>query len=124
MFGLFGKPDLENSNFNNALIVCLGDSVWRTGDYPTEEELLGSVTRIIKNRKLTQSQVSAIRACALSVNSFSWGKAELKPLILKMQDEVRIGGRDSYDKILELLARRAIILTDDGSDFLSKHGLK
>jgi hypothetical protein len=124
MFGLFGKPDLENSTFNNALIACLSDSVRRNGRFPSDAELFGSIADLVKNRKITQSQVNSIRACALEINSFSWGESELKPLIVKMQAEMPVGRRESYDKIVDLLSRYGLIMTDEALEFMSKYGLK
>jgi hypothetical protein len=124
VFGLFGKPDLENSSFNNALIACLSDSVRRSGRFPSDGELIGAITELVKNRKLTPSQINSIRACALEINSFSWGESELKPLIKKMQMEMPVGGRESYDKIIKLLSSHALIVTDEALEFMSKYGLK
>lgn len=124
MFGLFGKPDLENASFNNALIASLSDSVRRSGRFPSDGELISSITDLVKSRKITQSQVSSIRACALAINSFSWGESELKPLIVKMQAEMPVGRRESYDKIVDLLSSYGIVMTDEALEFMSKYGLK
>jgi hypothetical protein len=124
MFGLFGKSEMENSTFNNALIASISDGVRKTGKFPTESQLFATIEDLAKGKKLAQSQISCIRACALELNSFSWPKSELMPLIIKMQKEMPLGGRESYDKILELLGTHAIIVTDDAYEFMKKYGMK
>jgi hypothetical protein len=123
VFGLFGKEELPNGTFNNALIAAISDSVRQTGKFPSESALLSAVNDITKNKKITPNQVNAIRCCALEINSFSWGESELMPLIKKMQTEIPRGGRESYDKVVQLFAQYGIITTDEGIDFMKKYGL-
>lgn len=124
MFGLFGKSEMENSTFNNALIASISDGVRKTGKFPTESQLFSTIEDLAKGKKLAQSQISCIRACALELNSFTWPQSELMPLILKMQKEMPLGGRESYDKILELLGTHAIIVSDEAYEFMKKYGMK
>jgi len=123
MFG-FGKSEMENTSFNNALIASIGESVRKNGRFPTEDELFSTISSLTKGQKMTQSQVNSVRACALELNSFSWPATELMPLVRAMQKEMPTGGRVNYDKIISLLSTHAIIVSDDALDFMKKYGLK
>ena len=48
MFGLFGKGELENGSFNNALIASISESVRKNGRFPTEDELFSTMSGLIK----------------------------------------------------------------------------
>ena len=123
MFG-FGKSEMQNTSFNNALIASIGDSVRKNGRFPTEDELFSTINSLAKDQKMTQSQVNSVRACALEINNFSWAETELMPLIKGMHKELPTGGRVSYDKIIDILSTHAIIMTDDALDFMKQYGLK
>jgi len=123
MFGLFGKQELENGTFNNTLIASLGESVRRESRLPTEEELLDLIASLIGNKKLTASQVNSARLCAVTCEMESFGD-EIRPLIKEFQKELPQGGHENYDKIIELLSRRAIIVTDEQIAFAKQYGLK
>jgi hypothetical protein len=124
MFGLFGKGELENSTFNNALIASISDGVRKNGRFPTEAQLFTSINGLAKGKKLSQSQVNSIRACSLELSNFSWPESELMPLIKGMQQEMSNGGRISYDKICVLLSTYGIIFSDDALNFLKQYGVK
>lgn len=121
MFGLFGSSELQNSSFNNALIAALGDSIRKNNRYPTESELLASIKNLVGNHKLTKGQINSIDVCVISTQ-MGFGD-ELRPLLIGMQKELPQGGRENYDRILELLARHAIITTDESLEFLRKLGI-
>ena len=123
MFG-FGKSEMQNTSFNNALIASIGDSVRKNGRFPTEDELFSTINSLAKGQKMTQSQVNSVRSCALSLNGFEWPQAELMPLFKGMQKEMPTGGRVNYDKIIDILSRHGIIMTDDALDFMKQYGLK
>ena len=123
MFG-FGKSEMQNTSFNNALIASIGDSVRKNGRFPTEDELFSTINSLAKDQKMTQSQVNSVRACALEINNFSWAETELMPLIKGMHKELPTGGRVNYDKIVALLSTHVIIMTDDALDFMKQYGLK
>ena len=124
MFGLFGKSELENGSFNNALIASISESVRKNGRFPTEDELFSTMSGLIKGKKLSQNQDNSIRLCALELNSFSWPESELMPLVKGMQQEMPMGGRINYDKIVEILSTHMIIISDDALDFMKQYGLK
>jgi hypothetical protein len=124
MFGLFGKNEMQNTSFNNALIASIGESVRKNGRFPTEDELFSTINSLAKAQKLSQSQVNSVRSCALELNTFSWSETELLPLIKGMQKELPNGGRENYDKIIELLTKHAIITSDEALDFMKQYGLK
>ena len=123
MFG-FGKSEMQNTSFNNALIASIGESVRKSGRFPTEDELFSTINSLAKGQKMTQSQVNSVRSCALEINSFSWAETELMPLIKGMHKELPTGGRVNYDKIVALLSTHVIIMTDDALDFMKQYGLK
>jgi hypothetical protein len=123
MFG-FGKSEMGNTTFNNALIVSIGESVRKGGRFPTEDELFSTIGSLVKDQKMTQSQVNSVRACALSLNGFEWPQTELMPLFKGMQKEMPTGGRVNYDKIIDILSRHGIIMSDKALDFMKQYGLK
>ena len=123
MFG-FGKSEMQNTSFNNALIASIGESVRKNGRFPTEDELFSTITSLAKGQKMSQSQVNSVRACALEINNFSWAETELMPLIKDMHKELPTGGRVNYDKIVALLSTHVIIVTDDALDFMKQFDLK
>jgi hypothetical protein len=123
MFGLFGKSEMQNTSFNNALIASIGESVRKNGRFPTEDELFSTIGSLAKGQKLSQSQVNSVRSCALEINNFSWAETELMPLIRGMQKEMPTGGRVNYDKIIDILSRHVIITTDEALEFMKKYGL-
>ena len=123
MFG-FGKSEMQNTSFNNALIASIGDSVRKNGRFPTEDELFSTISSLTKDQKMTQSQVNSVRACALEINNFSWAETELMPLIKDMHKELPTVGRVNYDKIVALLSTHVIIVTDDALDFMKQFDLK
>lgn len=123
MFG-FGKSEMQNTSFNNALIASIGESVRKSGRFPTEDELFSTINSLAKGQKMTQSQVNSVRSCVLEINSFSWAETELMPLIKAMHKELPTGGRVNYDKIVALLSTHVIIMTDDALDFMKQYGLK
>ena len=96
MFG-FGKSEMQNTSFNNALIASIGESVRNSGRFPTEDELFSTISSLTKGQKMTQSQVNSARSCALSLNGFEWPQTELMPLFKGMQKEMPTGGRVNYD---------------------------
>lgn len=122
MFGLFGKQELENSTFNHALIVSLGESIRSRNRYPTEKELLEQILDLVGNKKITSSQINSIRACVVSCQ-MSFGD-ELRPLLNGLRVEIPQGGRSYYDKIIRLLATHIIITTDEALAFMQQHGWK
>ena len=124
MFGLFGNSEMQNTSFNNALIVSIGESVRKNGRFPTEDELFSTISSLAKGQKLSQSQVNSVRSCALEINNFSWAETELMPLIMGMQKEIPTGGRVNYDKIIDILSRHGTITTDEELEFMKKFGLK
>jgi hypothetical protein len=123
MFG-FGKSEMQNTSFNNALIASIGDSVRKNERFPTEDELFSTITSLAKGQKMSQSQVNSVRACALEINNFSWAETELMPLIKGMNKELRTGVRVNYDKIVALLITHTVIISDDALDFMKQYGLK
>ena len=124
MFGLFGKSELENGSFNNALIASISESVRKNGRFPTEDELFSTMSGLIKGKKISQNQDNSIRLCALELKMFSWPESELMPLIKGMQQEMPTGGRVNYDKIVNLLSTHTVIVSDDALDFMKQYGLK
>ena len=123
MFG-FGKSEMGNTTFNNALIVSISESVRKNGRFPTEDELFSTIGSLVKDQKMVQSQVNSVRACALTLNSFSWPESDLMPLIKAMQKEMPTGSRVSYDKIVDLLTKHIIISSDAALDFMKQYGPK
>ena len=123
MFGLFGKSELENGTFNNVLIASISDVVRKENGFPNEDGLFAAIEKLIKGKKLSQSQANSVRLCAFELNNTSWAESELMPLIKGMQSELPKGGRLNYDKIVSLLSDRMIIISDEGIDFLKKYGL-
>jgi hypothetical protein len=45
MFG-FGKSEMQNTSFNNALIASIGESVRKNGRFPTEDELFSTISSL------------------------------------------------------------------------------
>ncbi len=121
MFGLFGKKELGNGSFNNALIVSLSENLRMLGRLPTEDELFSTIGSLASNSKLSSSQINSVRCCALASGLFA---NELIPLIKGLQQEIPKGGREYYEKIVSLLSSRAIISSDEAVDFMNKYGLK
>ncbi len=122
MFGLFGKKNLENEAFNNALIASLGEAD-KLGRLPTEDELVRLVEGLAKDRKLSEGQSRSIRACANLAQFESMG-AELRRLAIAVRREAAAGKRRSFDELLEFLGRHGVITRDSDIELMRGLGIK
>lgn len=120
--GLFGKKYLENSSFNNALVVALSESVKRWGRMPKEGEIIAIFHELVKDKKLTDAQARSIRACA-SLLQMQSACEEMILLVTNFRKEMPQGQSESYNKIIDFLSRNGIIINDDSAEFLRKLGL-
>jgi hypothetical protein len=119
MFGFFDKKTLENSSFNNMLIVALSETVGKSGRLPNEGELMQTMDGLLKTAKasLDKNQINAIRtyATAATMSSFS---AELVPLLKQFKIEMPQGEINAFKKIASFLNKRGITYDQDALNFL------
>jgi hypothetical protein len=112
---LFKTNTIDNTTFNNMLIVALSTYLIQKGEFPSETEMMVGFKNMIatsyNGKKLSETQINSIKSCAFALKIGTL-KDELREKLIKLSDGMKKQNPVGYEEVISILSSNGIIFSE------------